>query len=269
MKSYLYLSLVPEALIASMLPPVDFGSYMAIGTKKRSRGQAIFFALNGRGELPFDLSGLEERCAPHPDGQPKHSVYLGIYRVLERVPTAAIGNLYLVTPDGRVLEIEAAAEAAAEAASAATPGGRRFHLYQEICPLATRVASALAPAEFAAYVTDAGTPIYVPKICFVELQLGELADDPEHGSEPPLPYQALPHLRDCLVQLRDNPRKRTKTVDRTHPQSFAYRAVDTGVYLGDGRELRVYPFPSEEQLQSTHYLWWRSASIMGDFGEAQ
>lgn len=43
MKRYLYLSLLPEALIASMLPPEEFGNYLAVGTKKRTRGQAIFF----------------------------------------------------------------------------------------------------------------------------------------------------------------------------------------------------------------------------------
>ena len=44
MSVYLYLSLIPEALIASMLPPLDFGTYLAIGTKKRTRGQAMFFS---------------------------------------------------------------------------------------------------------------------------------------------------------------------------------------------------------------------------------
>jgi hypothetical protein len=32
--------LIPEALIASMLPPVDFGTYLAVGTKKRTSGDA-------------------------------------------------------------------------------------------------------------------------------------------------------------------------------------------------------------------------------------
>jgi hypothetical protein len=257
---HIYLSLIPEALIASMLAPREFGSYLAIGTKKRSRGQAMFFCLKDPEALPFDLSDVERRCVPHPDGEPKHSLYLAIYRVLERIPMSAFGDLYMVTPDGRVLEIEAG--------SNPPVSGQRFHLYQEICPVHTRVASALNPKEFIAYVTSPTSSIYVPKICFVELRLGELAENPEKGNEPNLPYQAVAHLRDCLVQLRDNPGKQTKTVDRTHPQSFAYQTVDTGVYLGDQEEMRVYPFPSAQELQSTHYEWWRSASIMSDFVEA-
>ena len=43
MEKYLYLSLIPESLIASQLPPEEFGNYYAVGTRKRSRGQAIFF----------------------------------------------------------------------------------------------------------------------------------------------------------------------------------------------------------------------------------
>lgn len=33
MERYLYLSITPEALISSMLPPAEFGNYQAVGTK--------------------------------------------------------------------------------------------------------------------------------------------------------------------------------------------------------------------------------------------
>ena len=81
-----YLSLIPEALIASMLPPPEFGSYLAVGTQKRTRGQALFFSLNGLKRVPFDLKGAESKCVPHPNGEPKHSVYVTVYRVLEQMP---------------------------------------------------------------------------------------------------------------------------------------------------------------------------------------
>lgn len=42
MAIHLYLSLLPEALIASMLSPEDFGTYYAVGSAKKSRGQAMF-----------------------------------------------------------------------------------------------------------------------------------------------------------------------------------------------------------------------------------
>ncbi len=78
----LYLSMTPESLVASMLEPEDFGTYLAVGTEKRSRGPAMFFDLKeGFSSDYFDLSTLPERCVPHADGQPKHFVYYSVYRV--------------------------------------------------------------------------------------------------------------------------------------------------------------------------------------------
>jgi hypothetical protein len=257
MSIYYYLSLVPEALIASMLPPPEFGTYLAIGTQKRTRGQAMYFSLDNIGDLPFDLSEAEKRCVPHPGGEPKHSVYLSIYRVLEQTPLGSLKYLHLVTPDGRVLELRGSRDAPSHS--------ERFHLYQEICPVHPRVVSSLAPPAFARYITSREIRTHVPKICFVDLRLGELAENPETGSARDLPYYAIEHLRDCLAQLKGNPDKHTKIVDRTHPQFFPYRTIDTGFYVGDGRELLHFSFPSEEALQTAYYDWWRSASIMGDF----
>ena len=42
----LYLSLIPQGLIASMLEPEAFGSYYSVGTKVHSRGEAIFFEVD-------------------------------------------------------------------------------------------------------------------------------------------------------------------------------------------------------------------------------
>ena len=105
-KNYLYFSVTPEALIASGLEPQKFGNYLAVGTQKRSRGQAVFF------EVDIDKAGdlvskefIEENCVPRPDGTPKRSLYLSIYRVLERLPLESLKSLYLTTDDGRVLEL--------------------------------------------------------------------------------------------------------------------------------------------------------------------
>ena len=256
MSVYVYLSLIPEALIASMLPPLEFGTYLAVGTKKRTRGQAMFFSVGDLGKTPFNLRDIESRCAPHPNGEPKHSLYLSVYRVLERIPLGSIGNLFMATPDGRVLELEPSGEEPQHV--------QPYNLYQEICPVHPRIVSTLDPKRFNRYITDPANPINVPKICFVDLRLGELASDPENGNANDLPYRAINHLRDCLVELQDNPGKGTKTVDRIHPQAFPYQMVASGVYLGSSEELIFYPFPSVEKLQSTFYEWWRSASIMSD-----
>lgn len=250
---YLYLSLMPESLVASMLPPEEFGAYLATGTLKRPHGQAMFFQLDraGLGEK-FDPGNVEQRCVPHPDGRPKHSVYLAIYRVLERVPFGAIGNLYLTTAHGRVLEIERA--------TASPQASGKFHLYQELVPVHPLIASCLDPAAFCRLITDPAKPICVPKICFVELDLGGLADDPVDGWTAGLPYPNLGHIAGCLRELKPYGDKETKTVDRVGGQSLIYRCVKTGFYLGDARQVLYYAYPSREEMESRYYAWWRCAN---------
>ncbi len=173
MATHVYLSLIPEALIASGLSPDEFGLYYAIGNAKRARGQAVFFSVD-RDALPrdaFDLSELDARTRPHADGHPKNSVYLGIYRVLERVPREALTALHLTTDDGRTLTL--------------TPeeyrpdGESRARMYQEFCPVNPRVVSTLDPAAFTAFITDTSQPVHVPRIAFTELTLGTLRSDPD------------------------------------------------------------------------------------------
>jgi len=253
MAVHLYLSMIPESLVASMLPPQEFGTYLAVGTAKRSHGQAIFLDLEEGFESEcFDLAAARARCVPKADGSPKHSVYLAIYRVLEHVPLDAVNSLWLATPDGRVLELRQGEP------PEHFPG--TFHLYQEICPVHPLIASKLEPVAFCRSVTDPSKPLFVPRICFVDLDLAELADDPDHGRPTCLPYHHLDHLRDCLLELEREAHKHTKTVDRIQPQQFPYRCVRSGFFLGDRDGVRYYPFPSLDELESRHYTWWRSAS---------
>jgi hypothetical protein len=251
---HLYLSALPEALVASLLPPDEFGPYLAVGTEKRSRGPAIYFDVD-RG-LPsdwFDLHDIERRCVPHADGEPKHSVYLSIYRVLERVPPEAIGDLHLATADGRVLRLAPS--------PAVTPFPQRFFPYREICPVNPTIVSTLDPKEFAAFITGGNDGIRIPRIVFADLRVGELADNPGTGTIRDLPYLRVEHLRDCLIELRKAPGKATKTVDRMRPADFPYRTVQNGFFLADARQMRYYPFPNWDSLQREHYEWWRSASM--------
>ncbi len=254
MAVYLYLNMLPEALIASMLPPMEFGVYLAVGTEKRARGQAKYFAVDRKFTSDyFPLSEIDSRCVPHANGEPKHSVYLSVYRALEHVPMSAFGNLYLTTQDGRVLEVEPRKDVPSFP--------QTYHLYQEISPVHPRVVSSLDPKEFAAFMTDPKRSIHVPKIVFGELRLDELAADPERGSVRNLPYTNIEHLRDCLMQLRKTREKSTKTVDRIAPEEFPYRTMLNGFFLGEHGSLVYYPMPSENDLQTRYYEWWRSASL--------
>ncbi len=191
---YLYLSLIPEALIVSMLPPAEFGVYYAVGTVKRAHEQAIFFELDPA--FRHDFFRVDEgirRCVPHEDGSPKRSIYVSVYRVLEHIPLDVIRKLYLVTQDGRTLALDPTTECPAD--------DQGLHLYQEIAPVHPLVASTLGPRQF--YELIVRTPISLlrlPAICFVELKLGELAADPEHGAVKDLLYSNIEHLRECLAE---------------------------------------------------------------------
>jgi hypothetical protein len=252
MTTYLYLSLTPESLVVSHLEAEEFGKYLAVGTRNLSSGAAMFFeldpALAGGYGLMREAAG---RCLPHRDGSPRRSTYLAIYRVLEQVPLAAIGRLHLVTSDGRVLSLDAAA--------ARPTGDHCFHLYQEFCPVSPRVVSSLGPEEFCARMTDAAQPVWVPQLAFAELTLGALATDLDSEEVGDLPYPNLPHLRDCLRELRSKPGKPTKVVVRHVRDDIIFRTLQGGLYVGRGRDLKFFPMPSPEELDTEHHEWWRSA----------
>jgi hypothetical protein len=252
MKTYLYLSLIPEALVASHLPPEEFGAYYATGSKKRSRGQAVFFEV--RPDFNSDylpLNEIEARCRPHEDGTPKHSAYLSIYRALEHVPVAQLGKLYLVTDDGKVLGLDRAPYVPEE--------GRRYNMYQEFCPFTPRVVSKLSPAEFSKNITNRSEPVSVDRIVFADLKLEKLAQDPNAQDVDNLPYYNLEHLRDCLREISRAASKPTKTVIRHFAGDVLFRTIRKGFYVGDNKEFAFYPMPTREELESTHYAWWRSA----------
>ncbi|MEA3375036.1 MAG: hypothetical protein U9R72_02390 [Chloroflexota bacterium] len=248
----LYLSLMPEALIASMLTPEEFGVYYAVGTEKKARGQALFIEVDP--QFRHDYFRIEEgmrRCVPHEDGSPKASIYISVYRVVEHVPLNAMGKLYLVTQDGRVLGLEAADEL-----PEVTNG---FHLYQEIAPVHPMVVSSLGPQGFyELIVKNPKILIRLPAICFAELRLGNLAEDPEHGEVGDLPYSRIEHLRQCLMALA---RKTVdaKMVNRTAPATFSYRTIRSGIFVGNEEGLTFFPLPPVETLRAEHYRWWRSA----------
>ena len=249
----LYLSLIPQALIASMLEPVDFGRYFAVGTRVHSRGEAIFFEVDvdqlPPGEFPLELIG--QRCVPKADGSPKKSVYLAIYRVLSRVPVAALGRLHLVTRDGKTLALERG--------EYSDEPGRRAHLYQEFCPIEPVVASCLPPREFCRAITDTTQPVHVPRIVFSELSLRGLARDPVNGLANDLPYPNMQHLRDVLSGLLADGKKHSKLVMKQSTEGVFYRTVRGGFYVGDQQDFAFYRFPSVTELEARHYSWWRSA----------
>jgi hypothetical protein len=254
MTVHLYLSFIPEALIASMLPPDQFGEYFAVGSTKKKRGQAMFAELDP--DFRHAYFRIEEglaRCVPHEDGTPKKSVFVSSYRVLEHVPMGALRQFYLTTAYGQVLGLERSKNIDA--------GAEKLHLYQELAPIHPLVVSTLDPVKFNHLIThDPGSLIHLPAFCFVELRLGQLAADPEYGAIEDLPYGYMPHLRECLIEVQDKA-LHTKMVNRIQPVEFPYRTIKNGIFLGNQEALAYFPMPSREALRDTYYRWWRSANL--------
>jgi len=252
MSKYIYLTCTPEALVASMLPPQGFGMYLSTGTKKRNKGQTIFFEVDlSQIEKIIDLESLNKRCVAKEDGSPKSSVYLSVYRVLETIPTSALKSLYLTTDHGCVLELKKAPYDKSQESQKA------LHLYQELCPVTPLVASGLPPSVFLKRLTDNSIPIVLPKLFFVELKLGELATNPLSGSAEHLPYSNVGHLRDCLEILKGEYEKHMKTVQRIFSGTLLYRTIETGFYVGSKDEMAFYPYPSMKQLEDINYEFFR------------
>jgi len=253
MPQYLYLSFTPEALIFSMLPPQEFGKYLAIGDKKQSRSHAIYIDL----DPTIDIIGLQMetargRCAEHEDGTPRHSAYASIYRALERVSLSMLGDLHLATKDGLVLTLKKG--------QYTTPPQQSHYLYQEICPVSPRVVSTLNPYDFNQYVTHPKNPLFLPRIAFADMKLGELANDPAKGIANNLPYPSIAHMRECLLSLDRKNGKKTKIERRGMRHEIMYYMIEKGFYLGDQDDFIYYPMPDEDALFKEHNRWWNSAS---------
>jgi hypothetical protein len=252
MSKYIYLTCTPEALVASMLPPDGFGMYLSTGTKKRNKGQTIFFEVDlGQIERIIDMNSLNKRCVAKEDGSPKSSVYLSVYRVLETIPTSALKSLYLTTDHGSVLELKRAPYDKSKEPKNA------LHLYQELCPVTPLVASELPPSAFLKRLTDGSIPIVLPKLFFVDLKLGELATNPLGGSAEHLPYPNIGHLRDCLEILRGEYDKHMKTVQRIFSGTLLYRTIETGFYVGEKDDIIFYRYPTMKELEDINYEFFR------------
>ena len=251
MEPRIYLSLIPEALILSQLPPDKFGMYLAIGNRRQIEGPAVFFEVDPAADLSaFQIEKATRRCVPHEDGSPHRSIYVAVYNVIPRVPLAALKKAYLTTPAGFTLAVDPA--------EWVNEGDDRLFLYQELGPVYPRAVSRLNPGDFCRRVTDPSALVSLPRLAFIDLKLGPLAKDPD--AEPTgLPYQHMDHLRECLRVVDKDPARMTKIVNRGLRPDILYYLIRSGLYIGDREEMCYFPLPCEDELASAHYLWWHSA----------
>lgn len=255
MSIHVYFSLIPEALVVSMLPPEAFGQYYATGRRYKTRGQAAFIEVDPefRHEY-FAIDDAIARCVPHEDGSPKNSVYVSTYRVLEHLPVAALGPLHLTTAYGDTLALERSDRLEER-------GDSKYHLYQDLAPVQSLAVSSLSPEDYyRRLVTSPSKFIRFPGLSFVDLDLGGLGNDPESQHIQDLPYPFLHHLRESLLELAEKD-KDIKLVSRAQSPEFLYRMVRTGLYVGSGGDLACYRMPPHSALRNDHPRWWRNANL--------
>jgi len=114
--------------------------------------------------------------------------------------------------------------------------------------------------DFSGFITNPEVTVSVPRICFVEMDLADPANDPSTGDASNLPYTNLEHIRDCLIELSTKG-KTTKTINRIQHEHVPYRCVKKGFFVGDDTGMLYYPFPSHEDMEKHHHYWWRSAEL--------
>lgn len=256
MATQFYLTIFPmEALIASQLPPLEFGTYMATGTKNGSFEKLMFVEVeSGFGDY-FDWQHAAERCVPHPSGEPKHSVWLSVYRVLEHVPLDKLKSLYLATNDGRTLEIPRQEYKGEQL-------DRPYWVYQELCPVRPLVVSTYDPPTFSEYMTHENVKVAVPKVAFADLKVIDFDNLENTGNLGSTYDRNLDHLKECILSVTSGGEKKVKNVERSKTESFGYQIINHGVYIGTNRDLVAYPMPSAAEMRQHHYDWGRSALII-------
>ena len=257
METYFYLTVYPmEAMIASQLDPEAFGAYMAIGDRKGSAESLMFLEVNPDmlGDA-FDLEYATRRCVAHSDGRPKHSVYLSVYRALEATPGEALGNLWLVTRDGRGLKLTRDTYRDPE-------DWHGTALYQELCPAHPLVVSSLNPKHFAEYIVEDSSTEKMPSSVFADLSMPDLDDPDLTGNTGGYFVNKYDHLKSCVEDLQAGKGKLTKVVNRSAASGFNYQVIGRGVYVGGSiAEPVFYHMPSRGELKKTSYDWAKSAQI--------
>ena len=249
MEKYLYLSIMPETLVASMLQPEEFGTYLAVGSQRKIPRVTMFFSLDQDFSSKFfDMSLIEKKCIPHKDGRPKKSLYISIYRVLENIPMSAIKNLYLVTRDGRVLEISPAPLPAATS--------DEYQLYAELCPISPLAMSSLSPAEFCKSITSPSHPLHIPAICFMNMIVPDLTVDDTTMAV----TSVHAHIIETYKSMHASGKK-MKIVDRRYQVKGWNRGIKDGFFIGNNEKLLFFPLASPEKMDAEHHEWWRSANL--------
>ena len=257
----LYVILWPNhALVASMLPPEDFGKHYTLGSSRYFHGQVIFAEIDEtyRNDY-FPIDRLLAEVKPKADGSPKRTKFISTYRVLEHVDLSAFKNLYVTSVTGKTLEL-------VKETSYEREHQKGFlRTFQEICPLSTVVLTFMSPQAFGKWITDPEQPKGAPKVAFTQIDLDieeflkRIDADPFVNS--PIPNVHPHKLREQILEMRANPDKRVKGISLDSAlDQISFLRLRTGFWIAEGDDLLCYPIPDHATLEKEHYEWYRSLS---------
>ncbi|MGA3243762.1 MAG: hypothetical protein ABSE41_04040 [Bacteroidota bacterium] len=256
-EKHLYMIVFPiNALVASQLKPKEFAEHYTIGSAKHYKGKVIFVEVDINFRNPyFDIDHYLELTVSHPDGRPKKTKFISSYAVLEHVELKAMKNLYLVTANGKSLEL------AAKPYDAVNEAGL-VRIYQEMTPLTNLIASTLDQRSFGKYITTETKSKGAPKICFTQYDFN-VSEFLEKNKNREIMYSPIPEtnpsrIYDYLLELKADMSKKTKTISlSTTLVEASYSLIKHGFWFAAPGELLFYPMPSHDDLENKYYDWWR------------
>jgi hypothetical protein len=74
------------------------------------------------------------------------------------------------------------------------------------------------------------------------------------------PTRIPDHIVDCINDVAVA-EKAAKTVERNPKLVAFFRTIRRGFFVGDQTGVKFYAYPSVDELEEKHHLWWRSASL--------
>ena len=242
------------------LEPAEFGRHYTIGSSRFFKGTVLFAKVDTSYRHPYlPIEEVLEDVHPGPDGRPKRTKFISSYRVLEHLDLSAIGNLYVSSVEGDVLELQPQSYERKH-----RPGFIR--MFQEVCPLRSIVLTFMTPQEFGRYITDPDQKKGVPAMFFTQIDFNiqhfmEMMElNPFHTS--PIPNIHPVKLKEQIDEFRANPNKRVKGISLDAAlDKISFLKLRTGFWIARRDELRFYPLPSLSQLEQDHYAWLQSLGI--------
>lgn len=256
-EKHLYMIIFPiNALLSSQLSPEKLGEHYVIGSVKHFRGKMIFAEIDMNFRDPyFAIDEALDETVAHVDGSPKKTKFIASYRVLEHVDLDAIQRLFLCIPNGKVLPLEPS-EFATSAPS------HMLRIYQEITPLENLVASNLSQMDLGRYITQEQKKKGAPKVAFTQLNF-DVRYFLDKNKDKDIFYVDIPnmnpyHLYEALLELRNKPHKKTKTLSLgSLLGDISYKFIYPGFWFVDGERMKFFAMPSQSDLKKKYYYWWK------------